>query len=127
MNSWMSRSRVVTTAPAPDDLFVVTMIGGRRVTLRPIDEYDQAVEQAREALRAVNPARATVKVLCLTAREAQTMGFLPADLFQNQTPEQDAQDRQLVITTCLNLVQRSNDYRIRTEALGMLKQLGVLQ
>lgn len=126
MNAWMSRSRVVTTAPAPDDLFVVTMIGGRRVTLRPIDEYDQAVEQAREAVRAVDPAPATVKVFCLSLREAQAMGFLPADLPQNQTPEQDAHDRQLVITTCLNLVQRSNDYRIRTEALGMLKQLGVL-
>lgn len=70
--------RVAAIAPGPDDLFVVTTIGGRRALFQPINEYDKSLSVAQAFVKAQAPVPVTVKVLCVTATEAKAMGFVPA-------------------------------------------------
>lgn len=116
--------RVATIAPGPDDLFVVTTIAGRKVLLQPIHHYQRALEVAQAFVKAQAPTAVTVKVFALSGAEAQAMGFLPADLLQDQTPEQEAEDRQLVVSTLWNVVMQSNEAKPREDALRLLKNLG---
>lgn len=52
---------------------------------------------------------------------------MPAGLFQNQTPEQDAEDRQFVLTTLGRLVREANTQEVREDALKLLQEIGGLQ
>lgn len=116
--------RVATIAPGPDDLFVVTTIAGRKVLLQPLHQYQRALEVAQAFVKAQAPTPVTVKVFALSAAEAQAMGFLPADLLQGQTPEQEAKDRQLVVSTLWNVVMKSNEAKPREDAMRRLRNLG---
>lgn len=121
-------NRVVALPPSPDDLFVVTTVGGKRVLMHPINEYDKAVSIAQAFTRhwrADQPV--TVKVLCLSGREAIAMGYLPADPFRNETPEQQAEARRFVVNNLWNIIRTCNEPKPRAEALDLLRELGELK
>lgn len=115
--------RVATIAPGPDDLFVVTTIGGRRALFQPIFEYDQALAVAQAFVKAQAPVPVTVKVLCVTATEAKAMGFVPA-VPEAPTPEEAAEAREVAVSTLWNVVRNGSDARARNDAWRMLKELG---
>lgn len=115
--------RVATIAPGPDDLFVVTTIGGRRALFQPIFEYDQALAVAQAFVKAQAPVPVTVKVLCVTAAEAKAMGFMPA-VPEAPTPEEAAEAREVAASTLWNVVRNGSDARARNDAWRMLKELG---
>lgn len=128
MNIWSpGGGRVAALAPGPGDLFVVTTINGEPAILQAVCDYEAALKVAEAFVRAQAPAPIVVKVLCLSGREALRMGFIPDDLFQRQTPEQDAEWRQLALTTLWNVVRTGTDTAARTEALELLRQLGEIR
>ena len=115
--------RVATIAPGPDDLFVVTTIGGRRALFQPIFEYDQALAVAQAFVKAQAPVPVTVKVLCVTAAEAKAMGFVSA-VPEAPTPEEAAEAREVAVSTLWNVVRNGSDARARNDAWRILKELG---
>jgi hypothetical protein len=115
--------RVATIAPGPDDLFVVTTIGGRRALFQPIFEYDQALAVAQAFVKAQAPVPVTVKVLCVTAAEAKAMGFVPA-VPEAPTSEEAAEAREVAVSTLWNVVRNGSDAKARNDAWRMLKELG---
>lgn len=121
-------NHVVTLPPSPGDLFAVTTVGGKLVLLNTIDEYDKAVSTAQAFThhwRADQPV--TIKVLCLSGREAIAMGYLPAPPFRNETPEQQAEARQFAVTNLWRIIRDSNEPEPRAEALDLLRELGELK
>ena len=54
------------------------------------------------------------------------MGFVPDDLAQDQTPEQEAETRQLVVNTLLDVLRKSNEPAPRAEAMQLLQALKVI-
>lgn len=123
-NIWTAGGgRVAILAPGPDDLFCVTTLGGRRVVVQPIFEYEQALAVA-QAFVAQAPVPVTLKVLCLSAREAKAMGYLPEGTLPAESPAQDAEDRQFAVSTLWRVVRESNDAKVRGDALGLLRELG---
>ncbi|MFE3837897.1 hypothetical protein [Pseudogemmobacter sonorensis] len=121
-------NRVVALPPSPGDLFVVTTVGGKLALVHPIDEYDKAVSLANAFIhRWRGRPVATIKVLSLTLQEAQAMGYLPANLSQNQTPEQRAEARQFVVSNLWRIIRDSNDAKPRAEALDLLRSMGELK
>lgn len=121
-------NRVVALPPSPGDVFVITTVDGKRVLVHPVHEYDKAVRIAHaftRRWRAEQPV--TIKVLCLTLKEAQATGFAPADLFRNQTEQEEAEMRWLVTQTCMETLHQSPDVVARGEALKLLQDMGMLQ
>ena len=126
---WGHHGSVVTVMPpSAGDLFVITTIGGVRVGLQPVTQYEHAVRLANWFLRhLVHPAPITVKVFCLTLPEAQAMGLAPDDLFQDQTPDDEAAMRQAVVTACTDALRNCPDAKVRADALKLLTDLGVMK
>lgn len=93
--------RVATMAPGPDDLFVVTTVAGRRALMHPVGLYDHALKQAEAAAIRMAPVPVTIKVLCVTLREAQAFGFAPDDLFEGQTPQEEAEWRRMMLAASM--------------------------
>lgn len=120
-------NRVVVLPPSPSDLFVITTVDGKRALVHPIHEYDRAVRIARAFSHRWRAEPVTVKVLCLTLKEAQAMGFAPDDLFRNQTEQEEAEMRRLVTQTCMATLHQSPDSAARGEALKLLQDMGMLQ
>ncbi len=119
--------RVATLAPSPGDVFVLTTLFGRRVFVQPVTEYEQAVRRAQAFVRRlVHAGHVTVKVICLTLPEAQAMGYAPDDLFQDQTPEAEAEMRQLAVSASMDALRNSPDATVRLDAMKLLNDLGVL-
>jgi hypothetical protein len=128
-NIWTPNgNRVAALVPGPDDLFVVTTIGGRRVTVQPIDEYDKALKTAEAFARQTStPRPLSVKVLCLSLRELLAqVGTTPAEFFAGMTPEEDAELRRLAIDACMNALRKSNEASVRADAMEALTALGVI-
>ncbi|MGX0876321.1 hypothetical protein ACSSV4_000998 [Roseovarius sp. MBR-154] len=118
---------VTALPPSPGDVLVVTTLFGRRVLVHPIHEYDRVLRIAdafARRLRHRHPV--ALKVLCLSLTEAQRMGLAPDGMFQDQTPEEEAQMRQLVVTTCLEVLRDSDDAKVRADAMRLVKELGVV-
>jgi hypothetical protein len=126
---WTSAGNgVVTLAPSRDDVMVVTTVGGRPVFVEPVHLYDDAVRRAQAFVRrAKHGAGFTVKVLCLTLREARRMGFVDGELGGQATPEQEARDRQLVVTTLRGVMRDSNEAKARIAAYDILTDMGELK
>ena len=115
---------VVALPPSPGDVFVITTLFGRAVTVQPIGEFDHAVSLAKSFTRHIRPARpVTVKVLCLSLKEAQAMGFAPDDLFRNLAPAEDAELRQLVVEACRRALLNSPDAAVRNDAMQLLNNM----
>lgn len=121
-------NRVVTLPPSRDDLYVSVMLLGQVVLFRPITEYDWAVRVAETFARSQRPKRPfIVKVMSLTGPEAQTLGLLPDSLFQNSTPEQDAEMQQRTYDTCMEVLRTSTDPVTRGDAIELLRSMGALK
>ena len=121
-------NRVVSFPPSRDDLFVAILLGGQAVRFWPITEYDRAVRLAETFIRAHQPKRPyVVKVLCLTGLEAQTLGLLPDSLFENTTPEQDAEMQQRAYDTCMEVLRTTTDPVTREDAIELLRSMGALK
>lgn len=126
-NIWTPGSgggRVATMAPGPDDVFVVTTVGGRRALIHPVGLYEHALELAQAAAIRMAPVPMTIRVMAVTLSEAQAFGFVSDDLFEDQTPGQEAEMRQLVVSTLWTVVRHSNEARPRADALRLLKEMG---
>lgn len=118
-------NHVAALPPSPGDLFVLTTVQGKRVFLDPITEYEAAVRRAH-ALgdRLVHSERVVIKVLCVTHLEAcAVLQIKPADLFANETPEQEAAMRQVVVTACHDALRNSQDANVRSDALKLLNDM----
>jgi hypothetical protein len=120
---------VAVLPPSYGDLFVLTTVLGRRVSLDHIGNYEQAVRRAHAmADRIVHHVPVVIKVLCLSAVESCKLhGIDPATLFADETPEQEAQMRQHIITSMTQLLHTSSDPRVRSDALKLLTDLGAIQ
>lgn len=120
---------VAVLPPSYGDLFVVTTVLGRRVFLDPITHFDAAVRRAHDlADRLVHPVPVVIKVLCLTTVESCKLhGIDPATLFADQTPEEEAQVRQQIVTSMTQLLRTSSDPRVRSDALKVLTDFGVIR
>lgn len=116
--------RVVAFSPGPDDLFVVTTVAGRKVSLHPVEQFDAALKLAERVAYRMAPVPVTIKVMSLTLAEAQRFGLIPSDLFKDDTLEEGVEDRQFVIRTLWAIVRNSNQAKPRADALDMLKHLG---
>lgn len=114
---------VVVLPPSRDDLFVAALVNGHAAWLWPITRYDEAVRTAHmftRCLRAVRPV--TIKVLALTAAEARAFGLIP-NLSCAPTATDDAERAELV-ASLTQLLRDSNDPLVRTDAYGLLRDMG---
>ena len=130
MNIWShNRNCVSAMSPAPDDLFVVTTLFGKRVFVQPIRDYSKALATAQRFADMVqHPRPIVVKVLCLTHDEmTDALGIDPATVFQGQTPEQEAELRQLVVTACKTALLDSPQAAVRADAMRLLIIMGELK
>lgn len=92
--------------------------------LHPVEQFGYVVKLAEAAAIRMAPVPITIKVLSLTLVEAQAFGLIPADLGKDETPEQEAETRQLVVKTLWQLVQNGSEAKVRSDAWRMLKELG---
>jgi hypothetical protein len=128
MNNWGPHgNRVASSPPGHGDVFCVTTLLGKRVFLETVSDYAAALDRANRFIAVTKHiAPLTVRVMCLSLVEAQAMGFVPDNLVQEQTPEQEAETRQLVVTTLLDVLRKSNEPAPRAEAMQLLQALKVI-
>lgn len=127
MNIWCQNGNCVSTmSPAPDDLFVVTTLFGKRVFVQPIADYEAALTVAQAFANYVqHPRPIVVKLLCLTHTEmTDAMGVDPATLFEGQTPEHEAEWRHAVVTACKTALVKSPLVAVRADAMQLLMNMG---
>lgn len=130
MNIWCRNGNCVSTmSPAPDDLFVVTTLFGKRVLTQPITHYETALATAQRFAEFVKePRPVVVKLFCLSGIEmADAMGIDPATLFAGQSPEEEAEMRQLVVNNCKDALRDSPSAAIRADAIQLLTDMRVMQ
>lgn len=119
--AWERRHRVTTIMPGKSDLFVVTFVEGKRAHVDPIYDYEIALKRAR-AFHRDHPCQ--IKVLPLSGPEFRNMFGI--SLPDHPQPIDDA-DRQLIVTTLMNVTADSNDCDARRDAMSLLQEMGVLQ
>lgn len=118
--SWEPRHRLTAIAPGKLDVFVLTLVNGKRAHIDAICNYDAAVARAR-AFHRDNPCQ--VKVLPLTGGELRNL--LGAPVPSKPQPIDDA-TRQLIISTVTDVAANSSDTDARRDALALLREMGVL-
>lgn len=128
MNIWGPHgNRVASSPPGHGDVFCVTTMLGRRVFLETVADYAAALDRANRFIAVTkHTSPLTVRVMCLSLVEAQAMGFVPDNLVQDQTPAEEAETRQLVVTTLLDVLRKSNEPGPRSEAMQLLQALKVI-
>ncbi len=119
--SWEPRHRVTTISPGKLDLFVATFIDGKRATIDPITEYEAALTKAEAFLR---EHRCQIKVLPMTGEEVRN--FLGISLPDHPEP-MDADVRQQVIDTLMQVAREGSDPDARRDALELLTEMGVIR
>lgn len=126
---WGGGSGIVATLPpSPGDLLCMTTVQGRQVFLDPVTSFDAAVRRANAfARRVVHPEPLVVKVVCMSMAEALLMGLAPANLFSDQTPEDEATMRQAVVTACYDALRNCPDPKVRADALKLLTDIGAVR
>ena len=98
---------------------------GAVAALWPVNQYDQALRTAETLTRAQHRERPyVVKVIPLTAREAQTLDLLPEGLFADMTPQQRAHMQQANYDNCIAILQTSTDPMARADAKALLGNMG---
>lgn len=124
MNAWLNPHRVVSAEPLPRDHVVAIFVEGRRVSIHPAAQYERVLAHA-QAFAA--EAKRPVKVLPMTIGEL--MGFMnmdAAELAASLSQEGAAQDRELVVTTCREILRNCDDGAVRREAYDLLISMGEL-
>lgn len=116
--SWEPRHRCTTVAPGKLDLFVLTLVDGRRAHIEPITDYEAALARARVFHRD-HPCQ--VKVFPMTGGELRN--YLGLSLPGNPQPI-DAADLQAMVDTLQAVTRDSNDGDARADALDLLTELG---
>ena len=117
---------VVALSPGPDDVFVVTTVAGRKVSLHTVEQFWHALKLAEAAAIRMAPVPVTIKVMSLTWAEAQRFGLIPYDLFKDETPEQQAEWRRQIVATLWGVVHNCNQAKPHADALELLGELGEL-
>jgi len=121
-------NRVATITPNRDDLFVIVVLHGKIVIVRPITAYESVlslVEKLSNLLVVKRPY--TIKVICVTASElAQFCGFSWEDILKHQTPAQDMELQRVAVKNCMDAIANSLDPVVRQDARNLMVSLGVL-
>ena len=126
-------NRVVADEPEARDAFVqVTWFGPSQDgkhrkqfhgPVLPIDRYDEAVAWAREmAEQMVFP----LYVVPLTVEQACPREQLER-AFASMNDQELGELRQLVVTTCAEVMRDCDEVEVRQEAFGVLAKMGVVQ
>jgi hypothetical protein len=125
VNNWGPHgNRVASSPPGHGDVFCVTTLLGKRVFLETIADYAAALDRANRFIAVTkHTSPLTVRVMCLSLVEAQAMGFVPDNLVQDQTPAEQAADRELVVTTLMDVLRKSNEAAPRAEAIQLLRAM----
>lgn len=118
--AWETGHRLTTIRPGRWDLFVLTLVDGKRATIGPVTDYDVALAKAQTFHRE-HPCQ--MKVLPMTGPEL--FNFLGINLPDRPTPI-DAEVVQQMTETLLNVVRQSSDSDARTNALQLLADMGVV-
>ncbi|HYU94533.1 MAG TPA: hypothetical protein VE989_00010 [Sphingomicrobium sp.] len=119
--SWEPRYRVTTISPGKLDLFVVTLIDGRRAYIDPVTNYDVALARADLFLE---EHRSQIKVLPMTGPEVRNLLGIK---LPNHPEPMDADVRQQIVRTLTQVVRESSDPDARADAIALLADMGVLQ
>lgn len=118
--SWEPRHRVTTVQPGKLDLFVLTLVDGRRTTIDSVVDYDEALARARTFHRD-HPCQ--IKVLPVTGPELRNLlGITIPDRPQPM----DAEVRQFMVDTLMRVVSESGDADARADALALLTDMGLV-
>ena len=118
---------VAALQPAPGDLFVVTLLAGKVVFIQPVADYEKALRLAEVfAGRVPPPGRPfTVKVLGASVPELLALqGTTREALVASLTPETEEDDRQLILSTCREVLRDCDDAAARRDAFDLLIQMG---
>lgn len=115
---WERRHRVTTVAPGKLDLFVLTLVEGKRGHIDPVTDYEAALERAR-VFHHQHPSQ--IKVLPMTGPElCNYLGLSPPE----HPHPVDAAMQQEMVDTLLRVTRESNDSDARADALDLLTELG---
>jgi hypothetical protein len=124
-----SGNRVEALPPSPGDMFVVTLLFGKRFKIQPVSEYQQAKNDAHSfgSSNRMGTGAYTMKVLSLTLEETLTLcGISRAELFADMTPADDTALKQQAVAACMDVLRESNDATVRKSAFDLLYGLGAL-
>lgn len=120
--SWRPRFRAMCPEPGPQDLFLIILINGQRVSIQTVEEYARwrwAAEQLAEQ------QRCQVKVLPMTGDEMMNFYAIapqPPEPIANLDPEFRAQ----AVRNWMDVLRESGSQEDREQALGMLTTIGAL-
>lgn len=120
---------VAALQPAPGDLFAVTLLGGRVVFVRPVDEYEQSLKLAEAfADQLAQPGKPfTVKVHGMSLAELLAFKGISREDFAAGLVGDDAELRSLAESTCKSVLRDSNDAAVRHDAFDLLVSMGAMQ
>lgn len=118
--NWNDVNRVTRMDPGPRDSFVVTLVDGKRISVEPVEAYEQALNRATVLAGQI---KRPVKLLPMRAAELIGLMDLKPDK-TTTTSADDAETRRLVLNTCREAILKSNDASVRSEAHGVLVGMG---
>jgi hypothetical protein len=121
--SWRPIYQAMCPEPGPRDMFVVTLINGRRMGVYTVDAYAQ-LRRAAEQLAEQHQCH--VKLLPMAGNELlRFLGILPAP--PQSIDNMDPAFRRQAVTNCMDVIRESAEPREREEAVSLLRVLGALQ
>lgn len=119
--SWEPGYRCMTIAPGKLDLFVLTLVDGRRAALDPITDYDDALARAG-AFHRDHPCQ--IKVLPMTGAEL----FNLLGITRPERPQPfDADLHRSAVDRLWQIVRDSHDHDARADALALLTDMGLVR
>jgi hypothetical protein len=117
-SGWEPRHRVTTISPGKLDLFVVTLVEGKRVCIDTVMDYEVALARA-QAFHSNHPCQ--IKVLPLTGGETCNM----LGIRRPDHPEpMNTEIRKLLIDRLTHIVRESNDSDARRDGFDLLIDMG---
>ncbi len=117
---WEPRHRCTTIQPGKLDLFVVTLVDGRRAAVDPITDYDAGLARARTFHRD-HPCQ--IKVLPMTGDEL--FNLLGITRPERSQPF-DAELHRTTVNRLWQIVRDSPDHEARSDALALLSDMGMV-
>ena len=121
---------IAALQPSRDDLFVVTILRGQMISIRPGDEYEAALRVARAFADGVQmPPRSTITVKLFGMSLDEVLAFKRIDRgeFVRGLTTSDADLRSLIEEACRSVLLGSNDSAARCDAMEILDDLHTAQ